>query len=178
MKLQMKVATVLGALALAIVPAITLASQPANPGQGNGHSNGPNYTPETPAPKTPGPNAPLPEKEKAYGNYCKGQSKKHVASGEGHAVQPVRHRDGKGRQRRKPEPRPGLQGHEQKTRQRRKGNPLLPLRQSRRQAGQERCQPRLPPRHGPAARRARRGATRGEVQKRWRKRMRLHDADL
>ena len=83
MKLQMKVATVLGALALAIVPAIALASQPTNPGQGNGHSNGPNYTPETPAPKTPGPNAPLPEKEKAYGNYCKGQSKKHVAGQKG-----------------------------------------------------------------------------------------------
>jgi hypothetical protein len=83
MKLQMKIAMVLGALALATAPAMALASQPTNPGQGNGHSNGPHYTPETPAPKTPGPGASLPEKAKAYGNYCQGQSKKHVAGEKG-----------------------------------------------------------------------------------------------
>jgi hypothetical protein len=85
MKLQMKVAMVLGALALATAPAMALASQPTNPGQGNGHSNGPKYTPETPAPKTPGPGASLPEKAKAYGRYCQGESKKHVAGEKGTA---------------------------------------------------------------------------------------------
>jgi hypothetical protein len=83
MKLQMKVAMVLGALALATAPAMALASQPTNPGQGNGHSNGPKYTPATPAPQTPGPGASLPEKAKAYGRYCQGQSKKHVAGEKG-----------------------------------------------------------------------------------------------
>jgi hypothetical protein len=76
MKLQAKFAIVLGALALAAAPAMALASQPTNPGQGNG----PNYTP---APKTPGPGATLPEKAKAYGVYCQGQSKKHVAGEKG-----------------------------------------------------------------------------------------------
>jgi hypothetical protein len=76
MKLQTKFAVVLGALALATAPAMALASQPTNPGQGNG----PKYTP---APETPGPGASLPEKAKAYGVYCKGQSKKHVAGEKG-----------------------------------------------------------------------------------------------
>src|SRR5258705_6133378 len=83
MKLQMKVAMVLGALALATARAMALAS-PSTQGQehGNGHGNGngPQYTP---APKTPGPGASLPEKAKAYGNYCQGQSKKHVAGQKG-----------------------------------------------------------------------------------------------
>jgi hypothetical protein len=79
MKLQMKIAMVLGALALVTAPAMALASQSTNPGQGNG----PTYTPETPGPKTPGPGASLPEKAKAYGNYCQGQSKKHVKGEKG-----------------------------------------------------------------------------------------------
>lgn len=80
MKLQMKVATVLGALVLATAPA-ALATQPGNPGQGNG----PKYTPApTPTPTpTPGPGAGLPEKAKAYGVYCQDQSKKHVAGQKG-----------------------------------------------------------------------------------------------
>ncbi|HEX3323519.1 MAG TPA: hypothetical protein VHR65_00055 [Solirubrobacterales bacterium] len=85
MKLQMKIAMVLGVLALATAPAMALASQPTNPGQGNGHSNGPKYTPETPGPKTPGPGASLPEKAKAYGRYCQGESKRHVAGKKGTA---------------------------------------------------------------------------------------------
>jgi hypothetical protein len=74
MKLRMKIAMVLGALALAATPALALATQPTNPGQGNG----PKYTPAPPAPETPGPGASLPEKAKAYGVYCQGQSRKHV----------------------------------------------------------------------------------------------------
>ncbi len=81
MKLQMKIAMVLGALALATAPAMALASQPTNPGQGHGQSNGPHYTPVTPV--TPGPGASLPEKAKAYGVYCQDQSKKHVAGEQG-----------------------------------------------------------------------------------------------
>ena len=76
MKLQTKIAVVLGALALATAPAMALASQPTNPGQGNG----PKYTP---APVTPGPGASLPEKANAYGVHCQGQSKKHVAGQKG-----------------------------------------------------------------------------------------------
>jgi hypothetical protein len=83
MKLQLKIATVLGALALAVVPAMALATQPADPGQGNG--NGPHYTPAPPVPGTPGPSAGLPAKAKAYGVYCQGESKKHVAGAKGTA---------------------------------------------------------------------------------------------
>jgi hypothetical protein len=75
MKLQTKIAAALGALALATAPGMALATQPAEPGNGHGKANGPHYTP---APETPGPGASLPEKAKAYGVYCQGQSKKHV----------------------------------------------------------------------------------------------------
>jgi len=77
MKLQTKFAVVLGALALATTPAMALATQPAEPGS-QSQGDGPNYSP-TP----PGPNATLPEKAKAYGVYCKDQSKKHVAGEKG-----------------------------------------------------------------------------------------------
>jgi hypothetical protein len=77
MKLQMKIVMVLGALALAVAPAMALGDQPADPGQGNG----PHYQPAAPTP--PGPNATLPEKAKAYGVKCKGSSKKHVKGEKG-----------------------------------------------------------------------------------------------
>jgi hypothetical protein len=82
MKLHLKVALVAGALALAALPAMAAGDQPAEPGNGHGHANshGPEYTP---APGTPGPGASLPEKAKAYGVYCQGQSKKHVAGEKG-----------------------------------------------------------------------------------------------
>jgi hypothetical protein len=75
MKLQSKIAVLIGALALATAPAVALAAN----GHANEHSNGhgPSYQPEPP--NTPGPNAPLPEKAKAYGVFCKDQSRKHVA---------------------------------------------------------------------------------------------------
>ena len=78
MKLQMKIAMVLGALALAVAPAMALADQPADPGS---QGNGPHYQPAAPTP--PGPNATLPEKAKAYGVKCKGFSKKHVKGEKG-----------------------------------------------------------------------------------------------
>ena len=83
MKLQIRFAVILGALALAVAPAMAFASQPDNPGQGQGKSNGPHYTPVQPNPPTPGPSAGLPEKAKAYGVRCQGQSKKHVAGQKG-----------------------------------------------------------------------------------------------
>lgn len=76
MNLRTKVALVLGALLLATAPAVAVADQPAEPG--NGHGKGPQYNPET-----PGPGASLPEKAKAYGVYCQGQSKKHVKGQKG-----------------------------------------------------------------------------------------------
>ncbi|MGN6664153.1 MAG: hypothetical protein ACTHK6_08135 [Solirubrobacterales bacterium] len=83
MKLRMKLAVLLGALALAVAPAMALASgQPTEPGS-QGQGKGPHYTPETPANPTPGPNAPLPEKAKAYGVHCKDQSRKHVKGEKG-----------------------------------------------------------------------------------------------
>ena len=58
MKLQVKIALVAGALALSAVPALAVAAPPAG--------QGPDYAP-----------APPPQ-AKAYGFYCKDQSKKHV----------------------------------------------------------------------------------------------------
>jgi hypothetical protein len=77
MKTHLKLAVVLGALALATAPA-AFAVQPADPGA---HGNGPKYAPEKP--ETPGPGASLPEKAKAYGVYCQGKSKKHVKGEQG-----------------------------------------------------------------------------------------------
>jgi hypothetical protein len=73
MKTHLKIALVVGALALATAPAAALAVQPADPGA---QGKGPQYAPEKP--ETPGPGASLPEKAKAYGVYCRGESKKHV----------------------------------------------------------------------------------------------------
>ena len=68
MKLQTKIAVILGALMLATAPAMAMATQPTNPGQGHG----PKYAPE------------MPEKEtQAPGVLCQGQSKKHVAGQKG-----------------------------------------------------------------------------------------------
>jgi hypothetical protein len=74
------------ALALAVGPGLALASQapPDNPGNGQGPpatvppaNPGSDHSQGNPA--TPGPNASLPTKAKAYGKYCQGESKKHVA---------------------------------------------------------------------------------------------------
>jgi hypothetical protein len=78
MKLQVKIAMVLGALALAVAPAMALAGQPADAGS---QGNGPHYQPAAPTP--PGPDGTLPEKAKAYGVQCKGFSRKHVKGEKG-----------------------------------------------------------------------------------------------
>jgi hypothetical protein len=76
MNLFTKLAGVTAALALSAAPAVALpaappsSTPPAN--QGTAHKVA-----------TPGPHASLPAKAKAYGRYCKGQSKKHVKGEKG-----------------------------------------------------------------------------------------------
>ena len=85
MKLRTAFVALLGALVLVMAPA-ALAGQPTEPGS---QGKGPRYAPETPQssekPETPGPKAPLPEKAKAYGVYCKTESRKHVKGEKGTA---------------------------------------------------------------------------------------------
>jgi len=71
MKPHLKIALVVGALALSVAPAMALANQGTE--HGHGHSNGPNYA------TSPPPQA------KAYGHYCneQGASKKHVPGQKG-----------------------------------------------------------------------------------------------
>ena len=77
MKLRMTLAALIGVLALATAPAI--ASQPADPGsQGKGQEKSENS-------ETPGPKAALPEKAKAYGVCCRGESREHVKGEKGTA---------------------------------------------------------------------------------------------
>lgn len=86
MKLRTTFVALLGALVLVLAPA-ALAAQPTEPGS---QGKGPQYTPEIPQSpekpdETPGPKAPLPEKAKAYGVYCKTESRKHVKGEKGTA---------------------------------------------------------------------------------------------
>ncbi len=68
-------APIVGALALSASPALAVndhahdgaGTPPANQGTAHQQTN------------TPGPKASLPAKAKAYGRYCQGESKKHVA---------------------------------------------------------------------------------------------------
>jgi len=74
---SIKIALLAGALVLVAIPALAVAT----PGNGKGH--GPEYVPNPPGQEAPGPGAPLPEKAKAYGRYCKTESRKHVAGQKG-----------------------------------------------------------------------------------------------
>lgn len=75
MKLRLKLVIGLAVLALGAVPAIGMADGPTYTPEG------PNYQPETTTPK--GPKSP--PKGKAYGYYCRGESKKHVQGQKGTA---------------------------------------------------------------------------------------------
>jgi hypothetical protein len=78
-----KVALVTGALTLVAGPAALAAGKPeGSPPYGKGSGHGPAYTPAEP---TPGPKEGLPAQAKAYGRYCKGESKEHVAGEKGTA---------------------------------------------------------------------------------------------
>ena len=73
MKIMTKTAIMAATLTLVAAPA--MADQPQSPnGRGTEHSDNAN---------TPGPHAGLPAKAKAYGRYCQGFSKKHVAGTRG-----------------------------------------------------------------------------------------------
>jgi hypothetical protein len=76
MKFSISVLVVAGLLALSATAAFGQGQPEGTPPHGNGQGNGPTYTPADP---TPGPKAGLPEKAKAYGRYCQGKSRKHVA---------------------------------------------------------------------------------------------------
>jgi hypothetical protein len=78
MKLHLRIALIVGALALTVAPAIALGD--SSHSQGHGQGNGPTYAPGQ---QTPGPSATLPEKAKAYGRYCKEFSRKHVKGEKG-----------------------------------------------------------------------------------------------
>jgi hypothetical protein len=85
MKLN-RIAVSAAVLALSVAPGIALASQPDNPGNGQGPptsvpptNQGTQHNPNGTGNNTPGPNASLPTKAKAYGKDCQGESKKHVA---------------------------------------------------------------------------------------------------
>jgi len=75
MRLHLKLVIGLAVLALGVVPAIGMADGP------NYTPEGPNYQPETTTPQ--GPKSP--PKGKAYGYYCRGESKKHVKGEKGTA---------------------------------------------------------------------------------------------
>jgi hypothetical protein len=94
MRLLVKITLVTCILALSAGPAALAHGKPeGSPPYGHGHGagdaahpngkgNGPAYTPAEP---TPGPKTGLPAKAKAYGRYCKGESKEHVKGEKGTA---------------------------------------------------------------------------------------------
>jgi len=83
MNRRLKVALATALLVLSAVPAFAHGNKPeGTPPHGKGNTagaengNGPQYAP--PENPTPGPKAGLPEKAKAYGRYCKDESREHV----------------------------------------------------------------------------------------------------
>jgi hypothetical protein len=70
MRFLSKLVVLIGALALSAAPALAAGPPSSTPPNNQGTS----HLPAT----TPGPKAGLPAKAKAYGFYCKGESKKHV----------------------------------------------------------------------------------------------------
>jgi len=88
MKAHHKIATLTAMLALGVTPAFAYASAPPDvppmPGNsGTAKPSDPGSQGTSHKPSAPGPNASLPAKAKAYGRYCKGESKKHVAGAHG-----------------------------------------------------------------------------------------------
>lgn len=70
MKFQAKAAIIAGALALSASPALAAGPPSSTPPSNSGTAHAPTTT--------PGPGATLPAKAKAYGSYCKAESKQHV----------------------------------------------------------------------------------------------------
>jgi hypothetical protein len=79
MRFLSKLVVLIGALALSAAPALAAGPPSSTPPNNQGTSHLPDNQGKTHFPSTtPGPNAGLPAKAKAYGFYCKGESKKHV----------------------------------------------------------------------------------------------------
>jgi hypothetical protein len=86
MKLHAKLAILTATMALGAAPALALGPPSGTPIPTN---TGTSHMPTTPGsqgsqgtankPATPGPSASLPAKAKAYGKFCQGESKTHVA---------------------------------------------------------------------------------------------------
>jgi hypothetical protein len=72
------ITSVVGVLALGATPALAV-NEHAPDGAGTPPSNQGTAHKQTTKTNTPGPKASLPAKAKAYGKYCQGESKKHVA---------------------------------------------------------------------------------------------------
>jgi len=87
MNLHVKLVTGLAALSLGLVPATGMAASPDYEPEGPVYTPGPEYDPSRPPKKHPnpsiGPNVPV--TGKAYGRYCRGQSRKHVKGKKGTA---------------------------------------------------------------------------------------------
>ena len=86
MKFLTKTAALATTLALSAVPALALPPQvPSNPGTAHIPDNaGTQHAPTDPgAPARPGPDVSASSKAKAYGTYCKAESKKHVKGEKG-----------------------------------------------------------------------------------------------
>jgi len=84
MKLHAKLAIVPAVLALGAAPALAAADTPSHPtGPPSTVTTGKPADAPSGKPATPGPKASLPAKAKAYGFYCKAESKKHVSGEKG-----------------------------------------------------------------------------------------------
>ena len=79
MKIQTKLVTLTATMALGVAPALALGAPSGT--QAPPTTLGSQGTPNKPS--TPGPNASPSTKAKAYGKYCQGQSKTHVAGQHG-----------------------------------------------------------------------------------------------
>ena len=78
LKIQTKLAVIVGSLALIAVPAFAVADPPTDPGNPPDNSgNVPDNPGTSLKPTNPGPKASLPTLAKAYGVHCQGESKKH-----------------------------------------------------------------------------------------------------
>jgi hypothetical protein len=84
MKLDAKLAVIPAVLALAAAPALAVADTPSHPtGPPSSVTTGKPSDAPSGKPATPGPKASLPAKAKAYGVYCKAESKRHVSGQKG-----------------------------------------------------------------------------------------------
>lgn len=85
MSKQLSKFLVLAAALALTVPMVAQAKPSGDPPYGKAKGHGPVYAPGEPGngDATPGPKAGMPEKARAYGRYCSGESRKRVAGEKG-----------------------------------------------------------------------------------------------